>query len=197
MQAMNNRPQTEKQRAVGLFSTRQAAEAALERLNSSGFDMSHISIVAKSGDGLRDLTGHDSHIAETNGEQTQDAAGAGATAGAVTGGAVGLIGSLGVLAIPGVGLAAELGFLLASTLLGGGIGAVSGGLIGALVGWGVPEDQAKYYNDRVHNENDYLVLVEGTQQEISAAKAILENHGINDWSIYGSYTPDPSYSYSR
>ena len=45
-------------------------------------------------------------------------------AGAVTGGAIGLIGSLGVLAIPGVGAAAEVGFLLGNTLMGSGIGAL-------------------------------------------------------------------------
>ncbi|NJL44876.1 MAG: hypothetical protein HC922_02235 [Leptolyngbyaceae cyanobacterium SM2_3_12] len=189
------------QRAVGLFSSRQAAEAALSRLNDSGFDMNHISIVAKSGEGLQDISGNNNGPVETesNSDQAQDGAGAGATAGAVTGGAIGLIGSLGVLAIPGVGIAAELGFLLANTLLGSGIGAVSGGLIGALVGWGVPEDQAKYYNDRVYNDDNYLVLVEGTQQEISAAKSILEQNGISDWSIYGSTTGStmsPNYSYS-
>jgi hypothetical protein len=177
----------ELRRAVGLFSTRAEAEQALYRLRDSGFNMDHISVVAKSGEGLTDLTGHNGTYdhAKSDAEQAKGGAGAGATAGAATGGAIGLIGSLGVLAIPGIGPAAEVGFLLANTLLGSGIGAASGGLLGALIGWGVPEDRANYYNDRVYNQNDYLVMVEGSEQEIQAAQTVLSNNGIRDWGVYG------------
>lgn len=182
-------------RAVGLFSTRQEAEQALHQLRDSGFNMDHISIVAKSGEGLKDLASSEGSYdpSKTNAEQARGGAGAGATAGAVTGGAIGLIGSLGVLALPGIGAVAEVGFLLANTLLGGGIGAVSGGLIGALVGWGVPEDRANYYNDRVYNDNDYLVMVEGTDAEIRTAESILSRGGIRDWGIYGT-AGEPTYA---
>jgi len=188
--------QREYRRAVGLFSSRREAEAALHRLRDTGFDMDHISIVAKSGEGLRDLGGNDYDPSKSDAEQAKGGAGAGATAGAVTGGAIGLIGSLGVLAIPGVGAAAEVGFLLGNTLLGSGIGAAGGGLVGALIGWGVPEERANYYNDRVYNENDYLVMVEGTEAEIRAAEAVLQEGGIRDWGVYGS-TTTPTYAHSR
>lgn len=183
-------------RAVGLFSNRQEAEDALYRLRDTGFDMDHISIVAKSGEGLKDISGNDYDPSKSDGEQAKGGAGAGATAGAVTGGAIGLIGSLGVLAIPGVGAAAEVGFLLGNTLLGSGIGAAGGGLIGALIGWGVPEERANYYNDQVYNNNDYLVMVEGTEAEIQAAEAVLRERGIRDWGVYGS-TTTPTYAHSR
>jgi uncharacterized membrane protein len=188
--------QYEYRRAVGLFSNRQEAENALYRLRDTGFDMDHISIVAKSGEGLKDLSGNDYDPSKSDAEQAKDGAGAGATAGAITGGAIGLIGSLGVLAIPGVGAAAEVGFLLGNTLLGSGIGAAGGGLIGALIGWGVPEDKANYYNDRVYNENDFLVMVEGTEAEIRAAESVLQEGGIRDWGVYGS-TKTPTYAHSR
>jgi len=197
MKTTDNRP-AQQSRAVGLFSTRQEAEQAMHRLRDSGFHMDRISVVAKSGEGLRDLTtdgDYDPNKSST--EQARDGAGAGATAGALTGGAIGLIGSLGVLAIPGVGLAAEVGFLLASTLLGSGIGAASGGLLGALIGWGIPEDQANYYNDRVYNNSEYLVLVEGTEQEIHAAELVLRESGIRDWNTYGSTTTSPTYAGNR
>jgi len=188
--------QYEYRRAVGLFSNRQEAENALYRLRDTGFEMDHISIVAKSGEGLRDLSGNDYDPSKSDTEQAKGGAGAGATAGAVTGGAIGLIGSLGVLAIPGVGAAAEVGFLLGNTLLGSGIGAAGGGLIGALIGWGVPEDKANYYNDRVYNENDFLVMIEGTEAEIRAAESILQEGGIRDWGVYGS-TKTPTYTHSH
>jgi hypothetical protein len=188
--------QYEYRRAVGLFSNRSDAEAALYRLRDTGFDMDHISIVAKSGEGLKDLSGNDYQPSQSDSEQAKGGAGAGATAGAVTGGTIGLIGSLGVLAIPGVGAAAEVGFLLGNTLLGSGIGAAGGGLIGALIGWGVPEEKANYYNDRVYNENDFLVMVEGTEAEIRAAESILQEGGIRDWGVYGS-TKTPTYAHGR
>ncbi|MBD2109341.1 general stress protein [Nodosilinea sp. FACHB-13] len=185
---------TRHSRAVGLFSTRQEAEQALHQLRDSGFQMDRVSVVAKSGEGLNDLTTDgDFDPDKTKAEQTQDGAGAGATAGAVTGGAVGLIGSLGVLAIPGVGPLAGAGILLANTLLGSGIGAASGGLLGGLIGWGVPEDRANYYNDRVYNNDDYLVLVEGSEQEIQAAESVLSQNGIRDWGVYGA-TGSPVYT---
>lgn len=175
---------TTTKRAVGLFSTRGEAEAALHRLKDSGFNMDHVSVVAKNDDGLQEIANGDTQ--KDKGEQAKGGAGAGATAGAVTGGALGLVGSLGILAIPGVGPVAELGVLLANTLLGGGIGAAGGGLIGALIGWGVPEDDANYYNNRVFEHNDYLLLVEGSEAEVRSAETIVREHGIRDWNLYGT-----------
>ena len=176
---------TQTQRAIGLFPTHAEAEAALHKLRDSGFNMDRVSIVAQNNDNLTDLsTGDD--FEKSKGEQAKGGAGAGASAGAVTGGALGLAGSLGVLAIPGIGPAAELGFLLANTLLGGGIGAAGGGLLGALIGWGIPEEEANYYNSRVYDHNDYLLLIEGDASEVRTAESIVRNHGIRDWNIYGT-----------
>lgn len=177
--------QTQLQRAVGLFDTRQAAEQAMYRLRDSGFNMDRISVVARSGEGVKDITGGEGVAPEqSDTSQAKQGAGAGATTGAVAGGAVGLIGSLGILAIPGVGPIAEVGVLLGNALLAGGIGAAGGGLIGALVGWGIPEDRASYYSDRVHHDNNYLVLLEGSGSEVRMAEAILRDNGIRDWDTY-------------
>lgn len=175
---------TRTQHAIGLFSTRADAEATLHKLKDAGFNMNHVSIVAKGDENLRRIPNQE--LNKDQGEQAKGGAGAGATAGAVTGGALGFAGSLGVLAIPGVGPAAELGILLANALLGGGIGAAGGGLLGALIGWGIPEEEANYYNNRVYEHNEYLVLVEGSSEEIRNAEAIVQNQGIRDWNIYGT-----------
>lgn len=177
---------TTTQRAIGLFSTRSEAEAALHRLRDAGFNMDRVSVVGQNQDD--ELTALSSPNGEKDrSEQAKGGAGAGATAGAVTGGALGLLGTLGVLAIPGVGPAAELGILLANTVIGGGIGAAGGGLLGALIGWGIPEDQANYYNNRVFEHNDYLLMVESDNSaEIRQAEEIVHNHGIRDWNIYGT-----------
>jgi hypothetical protein len=177
---------TTAQRAIGLFSTRSEAEAALHKLRDSGFNMDHVSVVAKQDEALADLNAANAGEKDRGG-QAKGGAGAGAAAGAVTGGTLGLLGSLGILAIPGVGPIAEIGVLLANTLLGGGIGAAGGGLLGALIGWGIPEQEANYYNNRVFEHNDYLLLVEAENTaEIRQAESIVRDHGVRDWNLYGT-----------
>ena len=168
-------------RAIGLFKSRQDAEAALLKLRDSGFDMDKVSVVNKDGD-KGQMQG--AAVNDGKGEQIAESAGRSAAIGGTTGGAIGLIGSLGVLAIPGVGVAAELGILLANTVFAGALGAASGGLLGALVGWGLPEDQAQYYSDRVNNSGDYLVLVESDTSGLNSAQTVLQENRISDWRTF-------------
>ena len=171
--------------AIGTFTTREDAEYALRELRDAGFNMDKVSVIAKNLHPEDNIGGVE---VKSTSEQAKGGAKAGATAGAATGGLLGLIGGLGVLAIPGVGVAAELGIVLANTLLGGGIGAAGGGLVGALIGWGIPEDRAKYYDELV-SQGRYIVLMEGTQAEIKGAEAILKNRRIQDWGVYGTGMP--------
>lgn len=168
--------------AVGTFATREDANFALRELRDAGFNMDRVSVVAKNAEPDTRMGGAKVKSAS---EQAEGGAAAGATAGAATGGLMGLIGGLGVIALPGVGAVAELGIVLANTLLGSGIGAAGGGLVGALIGWGIPEDRARYY-DEMLSQGKYVVLMEGTQAEISGAEAILKNRRIQDWAMYNS-----------
>ena len=168
--------------AVGTFATRGDAEYALRELRDAGFNMDKVSVIAKSPEQQGNIGGAEVKPAS---EQAEGGAAAGATAGAATGGLMGLIGGLGVIALPGVGAVAELGIVLANTLLGSGIGAAGGGLVGALIGWGIPEDRARYY-DEMLSQGKYIVLMEGTQAELSGAEAILKNRRIQDWGVYGT-----------
>jgi uncharacterized membrane protein len=176
------------QHAVGIFSSRRDAEYALTELRDAGFNMDKVSVIVKNADPNDQIGG--AGVSESKGEQIEGGAKAGATTGAMTGGIIGLVGTLGVLAIPGVGVAAEVGILLANTVLGGVIGAATGALAGALIGWGVPEDKARYYDERVA-QGDYLVVVQGTAEEILRAEGIIENRGIRDWGIYDAPTTSP------
>lgn len=168
-------------RAVGTFPTRQDAEVALTQLRDAGFNMDKISAIAKNPQGgdIGDVE------VKSSAERAHDGAETGAVMGATTGGVLGIIGSLSVLAIPGVGVATEVAVLLGNALLGSGVGAAGGSLIGALVGWGIPEEQATYYNELL-SQGSYVVLVEGTEAEINGAEAILINRQINDWNVYNA-----------
>ena len=168
-------------RAVGTFPTREDAEIALTDLRDAGFNMDKISAIAQNPQGEEMAEAE----VQSSAERAKDAAGTGALMGATTGGIFGLIGSLSVLAIPGVGVATEVAVLLGNAFLGSGIGAAGGSLVGALVGWGIPEEQANYYQELL-SKGSYVILVEGTEAEINGAEAILINHKIRDWSMYNA-----------
>ncbi|MEN9870165.1 MAG: hypothetical protein RLZZ171_1153 [Cyanobacteriota bacterium] len=174
-------------RSVGLFYSRDEAEAALRALKDDGFDMNRVNIIAKDADQVTQSAGMDT--AEDEGNKAPEGTGAGATSGAVLGGITGLLIGLGTLAIPGVGpiiVAGEAATAIATTLAGAGIGAAAGGIIGGLIGLGIPEDQAKIYSDRV-GRGSYLVMVNGTSADISRAESILHNHGIENYGVYDAH----------
>lgn len=47
----------------------------------------------------------------------------------------------------------------------------------------IPIDTARQYNDLVA-QGKYLVMVEGSQEDISGARVILHQCGIDDWVVY-------------
>ncbi|RAM48018.1 MAG: hypothetical protein C6Y22_30190, partial [Hapalosiphonaceae cyanobacterium JJU2] len=176
-------------RAIGVFSHHRDAEAALMELRDSGFPMNQVSLIAKdSGDRLPGVnTGvgvNQNNVAAQT--KADEGAKAGAATGGVLGGLGGLLVGLGALAIPGVGPVIAGGAIataLATTVAGGAIGAAAGGLTGGLIGLGIPENRARLYSDRF-NRGDYLVMVDGTDEQIHHAEAILKRRGITDFDIF-------------
>ena len=175
------------QRAVGVFKNRADAEATVRDLDAAGVSMERVSVIARDADEVGGVgTGVDDTKAVGN--HADD----GATAGAVTGGALGGLGGLlvglGALAIPGIGpvmLAGAGATAIATTLTGGAIGAAAGGLAGALVGLGIPEERARVYNDRIA-AGDYLVMVNSVDADIVPTRAIMARHNVEEFEIYGS-----------
>ena len=53
----------------------------------------------------------------------------------------------------------------------------------ALIELDIPIDIARQYNDMVAH-GKYLVMLEGNQEDISGAKVILHQCGIQDWVVY-------------
>ncbi|MFE4107302.1 DUF1269 domain-containing protein [Almyronema epifaneia] len=179
-----------RRRAIGVFTRERDAQYAYEELKQSGFPIEAVSVIAKqSGD---NATGTD--LTRKPGHETDK----GAAVGAVTGTTLGLLGGLlagvATFAIPGIGIfigAGTIATTLATTLAGGGIGAISGGLVGALAGLGIPDDRAKVYSDRL-SQGDYLIVVEGTADEILRAQSVLFNNpGLEEWGVYDADSDRP------
>ncbi|MEH2464146.1 MAG: histidine kinase [Nostoc sp.] len=177
-------------RAIGVFSHRRDAEAALTDLRDSGFPISKVSIIAKDANG-QGIAGVDVDRTAGAGNKADDGAKTGAATGGVLGGLTGLLVGLGTLAIPGIGpviLGGAAATALATTVAGGAIGAAAGGIVGALVGLGIPEDKARVYGDRFQR-GDYLIIIDANEAEIHQAEAILKRRGIEEFAIYDGTDP--------
>lgn len=165
--------------AIGTISSRESAEQGLKALQDTGFSMNKISIIAKNST----FDNHSSSNAPTEGTVTQvEGAKAGAKAGGTTAGLFALAAGLSALLVPGIGFVLGAESILA-TLLGSGAITAAGSLIGALQGWFVPEEWAKFYDERV-SQGDYLVMVKGTEEELHQAQLILSHHQLQEWRVY-------------
>ena len=168
---------------IGMFAESQDVDRAIDELAKDGFEQKQIGVVARHETLKR--TGLD----VTSGAEVV------AITGATTGGIAGLLIGLGALVIPGVQIVAAATFLVAvgATVLGLAAGAVGGGLVGALAGFGIEETRAQRFAAGV-NEGHILVTVQ-TPDRANLAAAILE--GCNALEVDRGDTevmaPPPSY----
>jgi hypothetical protein len=154
---------------AGVFQTRADADRAMERLRAAGYDESGIGVIARNDRSL------DSQVEDN----VTDGMASGAAIGAATAAGTLALGSLAVSfgIIPVIGPVLAVGPLAAALISGTGgalAGAATGGLIGALVSWGMSEDEAKFYESEVR-AGRYLVTVECGQGD--DARSILQAAG--------------------
>jgi hypothetical protein len=154
---------------TGIFKTRSGAERAVNDLISNGFSRDDISLL------MSDMTRGREFGVEMATKAPEGAA-AGATVGGVLGAiAAGLV-ALGTIVVPGLGLLAA-GPVVA-ILAGLGAGAAAGGLTGALIGLGIPEHEAKFYNDAIER-GGILVGVYAHDDKKDVARKILDAAGAD------------------
>lgn len=162
----------------GIYSTRTAVENAADSLVKAGFPASDISVL------LPESLGGPKNVGTEKGTKAPEGTAAGVTTGGVIGGALGLLAGAGLLAIPGLGPFIAAGPIMAG-LAGLGVGGAVGGVTGALIGMGIPEFEAKRYQDRLKNGGILLSVHCDTSEEIKGAKVIFENTGAEDVSSTG------------
>ena len=121
---------------TGLFETEAAAEEAAAHLKEIGYTQNEISVIMKDRSAAQDF-------ANEAGTHTMEGVGTGAAIGGAIGAVLAGLLAVGTIAIPGVGLLAA--GPLAAMLAGAGAGGIAGSLLGWLVGAGIPEDMAPYY----------------------------------------------------
>ncbi|HET6573515.1 MAG TPA: YsnF/AvaK domain-containing protein [Fimbriiglobus sp.] len=168
---------------VAVFETRQGAEQAMTELRKSGFTNEQIGMVARNADGRTVRTEGDD---ETYADE-------GAVAGAVAGAGVGALVGIGVLsgAIPVIGPVLAIG-ALGTVLLNAVGGAVIVGIAGALIGWGIPEDEAEYYESEV-KAGRFLVTVEADGRA-DEARRVLNRFGGFDRTGWNAVRADREFT---
>jgi len=157
---------------VGVFDTAAEAQSVVRDLVAAGVTRDHVSVMAS-----RD-TQADAATTDAQGDTTADDALKGMGVGAALGGIGGLLVGLAVLPIPGLGPVIAAG-PIAATLAGAGVGAVTGGAIGALTHVGVPEEHAHHYAEAVRRGGT-LVTVNADEAVASRVTDIMNRHHAVD-----------------
>lgn len=155
---------------LGVFETVSDAEKAVQELERKGFDRREISIVAKESTARGEGDSDDSRESDMGSSSLSSGV---ATGGAI-GGAAGLLASVGALAIPGIGPIVAAGPIAA--LLGG---AVTGGVAGGLIDWGIPEESGRRYEESVR-QGKVVAALKSDDDKIEEAANILRENGAKD-----------------
>jgi hypothetical protein len=160
----NNRPIV-----VGIFDDRGAAEQAVDDLEYANFKDEDIGFVIRGSEAVRG-----GMITDAQGTKDRK----GALTGMAVGGTVGaLIGAASAMIVPGIGPVVA-GGILASAFGGAIAGVATGGILGAMMGLGISEEEAQFY-ERAFNEGKAIVAVRaGTR--FAEAGDILRRHGGYD-----------------
>ena len=177
------------------FDDRDDAERAINALKDAGFSRDQIGVA------LRDRTAQ-GKLVEDTGTKAAEGAVSGALGGGLLGGIIGFLVGVGTLAIPGIGpvvaggvLASALGGAGGTAAAGAGIGAVAGGLVGFLVGLGIPEEEARYFESGFRAGRT-LVTVNAGAGRATEAVDILRAHGGDIGPAAARYTTTTG-TYSR
>jgi len=150
---------------VCVFYDPEAARDAMNELQSAGFAGGDVSMLSPE------------ERKDDKGARAREGAATGAVAGGLFGGLAGWLVGLGSLAIPGVGPFVAAG-ALAAAIGGAALGAGLGAIARALVRMGVPEKEARYYEQEVRNGRT-LLAVRGKERNDEADR-IMHNHGGYD-----------------
>jgi hypothetical protein len=156
----------------GIFRDTVSVGGALQALRTAGFRNADVSVLIPENAGTRDFVHHKD-------TKAPEGATTGAASGAVIGGVLGWLAGIGALAIPGIGPFIAAGPIM-GMLAGAGAAGVAGGIVGSLVGMGIPEYEAKRYEGHVKSGGILMSVHCGSSELVSRAKRILEETGGED-----------------
>ncbi|WP_404330130.1 general stress protein [Mesobacillus maritimus] len=138
---------------VGIYDSEAKAVQAVEELKKQGYAQEDISMITNNKEMLEKLG-----IEEPTRSKMNEGAKTGAATGSLIGGLAGLLAGFGAFTFPGIGPILAAG-PIAAAFVGGSAGIGVGGITGALIGLGIPEEEANRYEQEMQQEK-ILVIVE-------------------------------------
>jgi hypothetical protein len=160
------------QAILGTVSGMAQTTRVIEALKTAGFTNDDISVLMPDEYGAQEL-GYEKH------SKAPEGIAFGAFLGAIIGGVLGYLAGIGVIAISGLGSLVAAGPALA-TLSGIAVLGMVGGVIGALIGLGFPEYEAKKYERKIKFGNTLISIHTDNQKEVKVAEEILKNEGVQN-----------------
>jgi hypothetical protein len=133
---------------TGLFPDRESAERGYNALTERGYNDRDVNLAMSEDTRKR----HFIHAGtETElGNKAAEGAGVGGAIGGTLGAIAAAVAAVGTsLVLPGLGII--VAGPLAAAIAGAGAGAATGGIVGALIGWSMPEERVKRYEEGIKN----------------------------------------------
>lgn len=162
---------------IGVYNNQQDALAAIQQLKTAGFPASQLSVLGHSKEDQTEQDKLEALDSDHEMDKPMKIAATGLGIGVVVGPILGALAGIGLLAIPGVGILVGAG-ALAGAVAGLDAGIIGGGVISAL---------AIARSNKVHEDKykehlqagRYLVVAQGSDDELEQAKGIMEEHGTH------------------
>ncbi|HEX2912839.1 MAG TPA: hypothetical protein VH186_18685 [Chloroflexia bacterium] len=167
--------------AAAIFENSRQAEIAVSALQQAGFDLRQVSFMQRKGEVLAELEkpGPVSELVPVDEQPLAENPAVGAISGMAIGGATGWLVGLALVTIPGLGPFLAAGTM--ATLLGSAaVGAAAGGIGGALLLWGAPEDMAHHYSSQLVGRRCMLAVEADTTARQNQAADLLVRTGGKD-----------------
>lgn len=160
---------------VAIYDSFAKAREAIQLLENEGFPHEQVSLVTHS---LDDEIPRDESI--QYGDETER----NAAKGAGVGGLLGFLLGTPLLTIGGLGAV-----LIAGPIAAGLTGAIVGGFLGAMRGWGVHKDHVSRYEEKV-SEGDILVIASGDPKQVAEAKTLLQQTDVQEVHLHAESSAD-------
>jgi hypothetical protein len=163
------------QTMVGIFTSREGVERAIERMRALGIPQDHINCLLPGASDAQLET-----VPTTDAEQPGMGKVLGGVVGGVTGASHGLLGAAVVSTlVPGVGPVMAIGLAAAALLGVGGVvaGAAVGGALEHSLEIGLPKDELFLYEDALRQGRTVLIVLAEEQEQADAVREALAEAG--------------------
>jgi len=155
------------------------ASEAYDWLRERGYTSDELNVLMSDQTRTRFGRGENAERRIKAGNMAGEGMAAGGAVGTAVGATLGAIAAIGTsIALPGLGLVVA-GPIVAA-FAAGGAGAVAGGIIGGLVGLGIPESNAKAYEEALRNGGVVFGVEPFSKEDANAIREHFEDHGADN-----------------